>query len=74
MVVYILQHVETDVLLAYTQIGAFLSDQSNPIFITPRQWSNLCKEGYPVKYNGWMVWKLQAKTGKDVRAENSQIL
>ena len=74
MVVYILQDIEKKTLLAYTQIGAFLADQANPIFITPRQWSNLCKDGYPVHCRGWMVWKLQAKTGKDVKAENSQIL
>jgi hypothetical protein len=69
MTIYILQHTTTGTLLAYTQIGAFLLDPANPITVQPRQWSNLCKEGYPVRYREWVVWKLWAKTGKDVRAE-----
>jgi hypothetical protein len=53
MTIYILQHTESGTLLAYTQIGAFLLDPANPITVQPRQWSNLCKEGYPVRYKEW---------------------
>lgn len=43
--------------IPYTQIGAFLKCQLNPIFVTPQHWSELAKEGYPVTYKGWTVEK-----------------
>ena len=74
MTIYILSEPATGRRLYYTSITAFLEDSANPIFVQPRQWSNLCRDGYPVMYRGWLVEKEQATTTAEVRAMHSQIL
>lgn len=73
MTIYLLQSPDGEHLL-YTQIGAFLECQLNPIFVTPQHWSSLAKDGYPVHYKGWTVEKHTARSGKTVREENSNFL
>jgi hypothetical protein len=74
MTIYILTEPSTGRRLLYTSITAFLEDTANPIFVQPRQWSNLCRDGYPVNYRGWMVEKEQATTTAEVRGMKLQFL
>jgi hypothetical protein len=74
MTIYLLTDLSTGKRLAYRSITAFLEHQGNPLFMTSRNWSLLRKGGYPVVYQGWKVDKLQALSGSEVRADNSQFL
>ncbi len=74
MTIYLLTDLSTGKRLAYTSITAFLKHQGNPLFITDRHWSNLCKGGYPVVYQDWEIDQLQALSGSEVRADNLQFI